>query len=171
LIQSFNVIDAVAAYCKVEESKILKREKSRRFKIVIIKQEEDTRSLQKMELKAAMLLVLKEKRSKICFLCLRNEELQFEKRTYSFNTSGDLSKHFNKKHFLNVKGRDRIKCNVCKIPLEHKMHLQRHAFEIHGTVSKVSKCLYLVIQTAPNVGSVASRAIPFSPQPKIAACA
>jgi len=125
-----NAIDAVAAYCEVEEGETPKRGRPRRPKTVAIKQE-DTRSPQEMELEAAMLLVLKEERPKICFLCLGNESLPFEKRTYSFSTPGDLSKHFNRKHLSKVKKEERVKCNVCKILLYHKMHLQRHAFEIH----------------------------------------
>jgi hypothetical protein len=132
-----NAIDAVAAYCKVEEGETPKGGRPRRPKTVAIKREEDTRSPQEIELEAATLLVLKEERPKICFLCLGNEGLSFEKRTYSFSTPGDLSKHFNRKHLSKVKKEERVKCNVCKILLDHKMHLQRHAFEIHGTVSKV----------------------------------
>jgi hypothetical protein len=52
-------------------------------------------------------------------------------------TVGNLGKHFNQKHLSKVKKEERVKYNICKILLRHKMYLQRHAFQIHGTVSKV----------------------------------
>ncbi|KAK2035837.1 C2H2 finger domain-containing protein [Colletotrichum somersetense] len=51
---------------------------------------------------------------------------------YSFN---DLTKHFKRKHLSKIKDDDNIECKVCKMPLDHKMHFQNHAFRIHGNVS------------------------------------
>lgn len=89
----------------------------------------------KKELNMAMLSVYKEKRPKICFLCLGNENLPIDKRVYSFRTSGDLSKHFRRKHLSNLGVNQRIECKLCSVSLEHKMHLQNHALSIHRTVS------------------------------------
>jgi hypothetical protein len=90
---------------------------------------------EKQALSAAMLLVFTEKRPTICFLCLGEQGLRFEKRTKSFASPGDLTKHFKRKHLANIKEGDRIGCKVCRMSLQHKPHLQNHAESIHGTVS------------------------------------
>jgi hypothetical protein len=71
---------------------------------VAIKQKEDTGSPQERGLEAAMLLVLKEERPKICFLCLGNESLPFKRRTYSFSTPGDLKQTFQSE--ASIEGQD-----------------------------------------------------------------
>ncbi|KAI9860342.1 MAG: hypothetical protein M1813_006231 [Trichoglossum hirsutum] len=48
--------------------------------------------IEKQVLSAAMLLVFTEKRPTICFVCLGEASLPFEKRVYSFATLGDLTK-------------------------------------------------------------------------------
>ena len=83
----------------------------------------------------AKLSVYQKKRPMICFLCLGNQNLPMSKRIYSFSTPSDLSKHFQRKHISNLKEGEEITCNLCKISLQHKMHLQNHAMKIHGTVS------------------------------------
>jgi hypothetical protein len=129
-----DAINAVAAYCKIEEGATPKRGKpSNRSKRVVIKQEEETKSPQEIALEMAILSVYTEPRPKICFVCLGNENALFDKRIHSFSTPGDLSKHFKRKHLSNCEPRPQ--CKVCKMKLEHKMHLHRHALEIHGTVS------------------------------------
>jgi uncharacterized protein Smg (DUF494 family) len=87
------------------------------------------------DLEAAMLLVYTEKRPKTGYLCLGNDALPLEARIYSFNKAGDLTKHFKRKHLFNIKEKEQIKCEIRKMILDHKMHLQRHAFDIHSTVS------------------------------------
>ena len=90
---------------------------------------------EKQALSAAMLLVFTEKRPTICFVCLGEASLPFEKRVYSFASPGDLTKHFKRKHLSNIRGGDWIRCKVCRMSLEHKMHLRNHALKIHETVS------------------------------------
>jgi len=90
---------------------------------------------EKQALKDAMLLVFTEKRTTTCFLCLGEQSLPFEKRTYKFASPGDLTKHFKRKHLAHIKEGDRLQCKVCRMGLEHKEHLQNHAESIHGTVS------------------------------------
>jgi hypothetical protein len=90
---------------------------------------------EKQALRDAMLLVFTEKRTTTCFLCLGEQSLPFEKRTYKFAKPGDLTKHFKRKHLANIKKGDLLECKVCQMSLEHKMHLQNHAERIHGTVS------------------------------------
>ncbi|KAF2844244.1 hypothetical protein T440DRAFT_436700 [Plenodomus tracheiphilus IPT5] len=86
-------------------------------------------------LEAAKVSVYKEKRPKVCFLCLGNERLPLAQRIRPFSTPGDLSKHFGRKHLKHIKSGKGLSCNLCKVPLSDKMHMQRHAQEIHGTVS------------------------------------
>ncbi|KAI9761205.1 MAG: hypothetical protein M1840_002005 [Geoglossum simile] len=90
---------------------------------------------EKQALNTAMLLVFMEERPTICFIYLGEASLLFEKRVYSFASPGDLTKYFKRKHLSNIRGGDWIKCKVCRISLEHKMHLQNHALKIYGTVS------------------------------------
>lgn len=89
----------------------------------------------KKELDAAMLSVYKDKRPRICFLCLGNEQLPMDRRVYSFKAPGDLSKHFRRKHLANLGDDHRTECKLCEKTLNHKKHLQNHALSIHGTVS------------------------------------
>jgi hypothetical protein len=79
--------------------------------------------------------VFKEKRLRVCFLYLGNEKLPLAQRIHPFSTLGNLSKHFRRKHLNHIKSGESVSCNLCKVPLSDKMHVQRHAEEIHGTVS------------------------------------
>lgn len=82
-----------------------------------------------------MLLVYTKKRPTIYILYLGNKKLPINKRVYAFGTPSDLSKHFRRKHLSNLKAGERIKCGVCKISLDDKVHLRGYALSIHGTVS------------------------------------
>ena len=53
-----------------------------------------------------MLLVLTKKKTTTCFLCLREQSLPFEKRTYKFASPGDLTKHFKQKYLAYIKKKD-----------------------------------------------------------------
>jgi uncharacterized protein DUF3435 len=132
-----NAINAVTAYCKIEEGRTPKRVRSslRQAKAGAIKQEKDMQSPQDRALEAAMLSVFKEKRPTICFLCLGNDTAPFNDRIYSFNKPGDLSRHFRRRHLSIAQKGGPVECKVCIMPLDGVMHLQRHAIEIHGTVS------------------------------------
>ncbi|KAF2177817.1 hypothetical protein K469DRAFT_742362 [Zopfia rhizophila CBS 207.26] len=87
-------------------------------------------------LKAAKVSVYKEKRLRICFICLGNKKLPVEQRVYSFSSPSDLSKHFTCKHLAYIKEGQRIRCDLCKVSLDNKIHLQRHGYDVHGTVSQ-----------------------------------
>ncbi|PMD12291.1 hypothetical protein NA56DRAFT_587455, partial [Hyaloscypha hepaticicola] len=64
-----------------------------------------------------ILLVFTEKRTTTYFLCLGEQSLPFEKRTYKFASPGDLTKHFKQKHLAYIKEEDRLKYKVCRIGL------------------------------------------------------
>jgi hypothetical protein len=82
-----------------------------------------------------MLSVYNDKRPTICFLCLGDEAFPTDDRVFPFHTSDDLTKHFKRKHLKQIRDDQKPECNVCRITLEYKMHLQHHAHSIHGTVS------------------------------------
>jgi hypothetical protein len=135
-------INAITAYCKVEEGGCdsPSRKRGSTHATSIVKVEEDTRPLVAAEplhqaFSIAMLSVYQEERPTICFLCLGNQNLPMSKRIQSFSTPGNLSKHFQRKHLSNLKKGEEITCNLCKVSLQHKMHLQNHAMKIHRTVS------------------------------------
>jgi hypothetical protein len=123
-------INAVAAYCIFQEGgsrtqphERLSSKKAGPAPANEISLESVAAAAEKQALSVAMLSVFKDKRPTICFLCLGERSLPFEKRVKSFATPGDLTKHFKRKHLSNVREGDRIGCKVCRMPLEHKMHL------------------------------------------------
>ncbi|KAH8710290.1 hypothetical protein GQ44DRAFT_714462 [Phaeosphaeriaceae sp. PMI808] len=131
-------ISAVMRYCGIEEGGMhLSLPKRASNRITPPKKNEDDAQLDLDEkaLEAAKVAVYKETRPRICFVCLGNQTLPTEVRTYSFHTSGDLSKHFRRKHLQHIKKGDRLSCHLCQVCLNDKMHLQRHALDVHGTVS------------------------------------
>jgi hypothetical protein len=135
-------INAVAAYCKFQEGGAVARPRKRlatgRAGPTLAKEADPqlvAAAAEKQALSAAMLAVFQEKRPIVCFMCLGEPGLPFNKRVYSFASPGDLTKHFKRKHLANYKMGDRLECKVCQMSLDHKMHLQNHAARIHGTVS------------------------------------
>jgi len=135
-------IDAVAAYCHFQEggAAALPRKRSSTRRTSPMPSKETSPQLaaaqaEKQALSDAMLLVFTEKRTTTCFLCLGEQSLPFEKRTYKFASPGDLTKHFKRKHLAHIREGDRLQCKVCRMGLQHKQHLQNHAESIHGTVS------------------------------------
>ena len=125
-------INAVAAHCRFQEGGAAARER-RPAKRACPPPIDDTRlaaaDVETQALDAAILSVFKEERPKVCFMCLGEQCVK------SFASPGDLTKHFKRKHLAHIKEGDRIACKVCRITLQHKQHLQNHAFSIHGTVS------------------------------------
>ncbi|KAF2453690.1 hypothetical protein BDY21DRAFT_417195 [Lineolata rhizophorae] len=103
--------DAVAAYCMVKEP-VCRPGRPRCESLTAMKDEPD-RSSEAVE--EAMLSVYNDKRPTICFLCLGDEALPTDDR--------------------HIRDDQKPECNVYRITLEHKMHLQSHALSIHGTVS------------------------------------
>jgi hypothetical protein len=53
---------------------------------------------EKEAVEAAKVSVFKEKRPRVCFLCLGNEKLPLAQRIHSFSTPDNLSKHLGRKH-------------------------------------------------------------------------
>jgi hypothetical protein len=138
ICQRNRAIRAVTEYCRVEEGGThpvrLQRSSGR---ITPPGKSKDDSQLDPFvqALEAAKVSVYKEKRPTICFDCLGNKKLPIELRIYSFKTPGDLSKHYKRKHLANIAEGESLGCKLCEVPLDNKMHHQRHALDIHGTVS------------------------------------
>lgn len=136
-------INAVASYCKFQEegataARSQRKQPTARMSSVPAQDafpQLAAAAAEKQALSAAMLSLFADKRPTICFLCLGKQSLRFKKRVKAFASSGDLTKHFKRKHLFNIREEDRIGCKVCQMSLQHKQHLQNHAESIHGTVS------------------------------------
>lgn len=131
-------IRAVMRYCGIEEGGMYaSRPKRSSGRITPPGKSEDASQLDLDEeaLEAAKVSVYKETRPRICFVCLGSEDLPTDCRTHSFYTSGDLSKHFIRKHLANAGKGKSIRCDLCQVDLDNKIHWQRHAHDVHGTVS------------------------------------
>ncbi|KAI2479406.1 DUF3435 domain containing protein [Pyrenophora tritici-repentis] len=108
-------IRAVTLYCSVEEggmNPIQRGGRSRNDGPPVKSQLE----YEEEALEAAKVSVYKEKRLKVCFLCLGNEGLPLAQRIHPFSTPGDLSKHFERKHLKHIKSGEGVSCNLC-IPM------------------------------------------------------
>jgi hypothetical protein len=80
----------------------------------------------------------RDQRPQICFLCVGNLSLPIEKRTMVYSTPGSLSRHVQRLHIKPPWPEDgTVRCNICNVDLEHKMHLMNHAESKHGIVSRV----------------------------------
>ncbi|CAN9242336.1 unnamed protein product [Alternaria alternata] len=127
-------IRAVTLYCGIEEGGMYPVQKAGRSRNIALSTKSQLR-YDEEALEAAKVSVYKEERLKICFLCLGNETLPLAQRIHSFSTPGDLTKHFGRKHLRNIKSSEGLSCNLCKVFLADKKHLQQHAEKVHGTAS------------------------------------
>lgn len=122
-------IDAVALHCSVEEGGMNSmRTKERRAKS---QSEHESEALE-----VALLSVYQDRRPRRCWKCVGNVNLPVAERVYEFGRSGDLTRHFDRKHLRNIKEGDSLGCELCEMALDDKEHLQRHGLDVHGTVSK-----------------------------------
>jgi len=131
-------INAVTAYCGVEEGRSLRRNRpgqpTGNDVSMAVKTEEPAQYGSDTVLDQAIRSVMTDKRPRICFLCLGKPNLPIRKRVFEFSTPGCLSKHFMKVHAKNVKNGESIDCRICDVRLVHRMHLQHYAEKFHGTV-------------------------------------
>jgi hypothetical protein len=127
-------IRAVTLYCGIEEGGMYPVQKAGRSRNIALSTKSQPR-YDEEALEAAKVSVYKDERPKICFLCLANERLPLAQRIHSFSTPGDLTKHFGRKHLKNIKSSEGLSCNLCKVFLADKKHLQRHAEKVHRTAS------------------------------------
>ncbi|CCF41454.1 C2H2 finger domain-containing protein [Colletotrichum higginsianum] len=136
-----DAINAISAYCLVQEGCTTRRprpvSKNSLSKTLSHRSESSPLDLATLSVYARN----KTERPRRCFICigqahsLPSGDPRVDDLIQEFYSSNDLTKHFKRKHLSKMKADDKIECKVCKMPLDHRMHLQRHAFEIHGTVS------------------------------------
>lgn len=73
-------------------------------------------------LAATKQLVYNNCRPKVYFVYFRNNCLLTLLRVYAFYTPSDLSKHFKCKHLRQIDANVAIKCKLCKVTMQNKMH-------------------------------------------------
>jgi hypothetical protein len=142
------VIHAVNAFCDVEEGAPLQlgpSQKDLATNVVPLlhleRQEcpqEDADAVTLCLAIASVRVKTPEQRPTICFLCVGDSRLSIKERTRIYKTAGALTRHVRRKHVNRPwpEG-NMVKCNVCDMDLESKMHLMNHAETVHGTVSRV----------------------------------
>lgn len=137
-----NLIDAIVAYCSVVEGRT-----ARRTNVSAAKEPLSNSHCGPSEDSPVGIAVLsvfaknEKERPRRCFLCigaalsLEPNDPRVSELTHEFYTSGDLSKHFRRRHLNQLPNNTPSRCEVCKLDLQHKMHVQNHAMRVHGTVS------------------------------------
>lgn len=126
-------INAISHYCNLEESYSDARDKSTNHQWPLVQPNIVDKGGDLLE--AAKLSVYQDRRPRICCLCLGNENLSIARRTYSFSSPGDLTKHVLRSHIGKASKDTKYECRLCHVVLAHKMHMQRHLYDIHGTVT------------------------------------
>ncbi|KZL70486.1 C2H2 finger domain protein [Colletotrichum tofieldiae] len=136
-----SAIDAVSAYCLVQEGCTMRRPwllpKDSLSKTPSNGSEGSPLYLATLSIYARN----ETERPRRCFVCIDQahslppDDPRVDDLIQEFYSSNDLTKHFNRKHLSKMKENDKIDCKVCKMSLDHRMHFQNNAFRIHGTVS------------------------------------
>ncbi|KAF4480421.1 hypothetical protein CGGC5_v011005 [Colletotrichum fructicola Nara gc5] len=122
-----NAIEAVSAYCTVQEGCAVRRPqhgpKEDRIPPSPVTPREGS-SLYEATL--SVFVANKKERPRRCFVCIgqalclpADDEQRLNELSHEFYTPSDLTKHF----------------RLCDVALKNKMHFQRHAIEVHGTVT------------------------------------
>lgn len=136
-----DAIDAIVAYCFVQEGRTPRRTNAA---------SRSTHSSHPSEppvnspvYVAALSVFVKSEKERLrqCFICI-GEALSLElgdpridELIHELYSPSDLSRHFQRKHLSHLQDIDEIQYQVCNMELKHKMHLQNHTLQIHGTVS------------------------------------
>ena len=138
-----DAIDAIVIYCSVEEGHTMRRVNTLagEDEPLYTPGEEPAEDTPLFGALLSVFISNEKERPRRCFLCvgaarsLQQDDPHVQSLIREFYTSGDLSKHFKRRH-LQILGEDaRPECQVCDFRLDHKMHLQSHAMRVHGTVS------------------------------------
>lgn len=137
-----NAIDAISAYCVVQEG--CTRHRTQASSIKAARDAASRNPSEQSALSLAMLSVFvhsEKERPRRCFVCigqalsLPSEDHYIGELISEFYMPSDLTKHFKRKHLSKLQRDKPTQCQVCDIKLEHKMHFQNHALRVHGTVS------------------------------------
>ncbi|KFY96073.1 hypothetical protein V498_02927 [Pseudogymnoascus sp. VKM F-4517 (FW-2822)] len=137
-------INAVAAYCGVEEGVTFRRSRAGRPvpPISAVKDEKPLRSEADIMLRHAISSVTTDKRPTICFACLGNPNLTIRERVVSFSSPGCLTRHFMRKHVRRLGVDEPTECRICDVRLEHRMDFQNHAEKFHGGFGEGTQCIF-----------------------------
>jgi Protein of unknown function (DUF3435) len=131
-------INAVTVYCRVEEGGSRRGRKPKRL------EQNSRQPASKMIIKEAQSTSLLDttykhlcqaERPVACFLCYGKLKLSIYRRTKRYNRPQDLTRHFRRDHLNQLKDKESVDCNFCKVRLQHKTHLQNHAHKVHRTHS------------------------------------
>ena len=135
-------IDAIIAYCVAEEGPTLRRTDASSTKPSLRHQPRDSPADSPLHVAQMSVFVKNKQESPLrCFVCvakavaLEPNDPHLQVLIRPFTAPGDVSKHFRRMHLSNLQEGDKTKCGLCRMVLLHKMHLQHHAFQVHGTVS------------------------------------
>ncbi|EGU87128.1 hypothetical protein FOXB_02355 [Fusarium oxysporum f. sp. conglutinans Fo5176] len=142
-----NAILSVMSYCSVQEPPLPLMAK---YKAVATKKDvsnlhdntpKDTASSALGDAITSVFVKSRSERSRRCFLCvgrattLQHPDPAIHGLIKPFYSSGDLSRHFKRRHLSNLQLNEKLHCRLCNETLDHKMHLQNHAETVHGVVS------------------------------------
>ncbi|KAF5520978.1 hypothetical protein CGCA056_v007802 [Colletotrichum aenigma] len=138
-----DAIAAVSAYCLVQEGCTSRQPQHRPTKGKIPPTSGHPREGSPVYQAALSVFVAdKHERPRRCFICIGqafhlppDHEQRSDDLIREFYTSNDLTKHVRRMHLSKIADHDQVECKVCDMTLDRKMHFQRHALEIHGTVS------------------------------------
>lgn len=138
-----DAIEAVSAYCYVQEGCAIRQPQQRPKEVNVPPSPDHPREGSPLyEASLSIFIADRKERPRRCFVCIgqawclpADDEPRLSELIHEFYTPNDLTKHFKRKHLSKVADRDQVDCKVCDMALNNKMHFQRHAIEIHGTVS------------------------------------
>lgn len=138
ILRRITAINAVTAYCGVEEGRSYGRQTglSEVTSTINTKAETPVQSNPGNALRCAIVSVQTDTRPLICFLCVGNTDLPMCDRVKKYATVGSLSRHF-RRHVTKLKTDRKVDCKICNVRGMHRMHLQNHAERFHGTVTRV----------------------------------
>ncbi|KAJ5100828.1 hypothetical protein N7456_006880 [Penicillium angulare] len=98
-----------------------------------------------MPFESALRSVMKDHRPLFCFICLGQQGLDIKKRVQKFHSYADVTKHIQRKHLRKLVSNTIITCNVCDKKFSEPMYFQRHAFDLHKTLTgplvQLSSCV------------------------------
>ncbi|KAI0855985.1 C2H2 finger domain protein [Xylaria cubensis] len=140
-----NAINALVAYCAVQEEPVSKLTESRRRSKSEGKgkgkdQNQDQSKSRTEELKRSVSAQGMGGGDKVrrCFICvakaltLSPTEPQFNTLCNDFYGRRALGRHLAEVHMRSIGKNDQTECPLCKVTLQNKMHLQNHAEIVHG---------------------------------------
>lgn len=142
-----NAILAVMAYCPIQEPPLPRTRNTATVSTGSVSQRPKTTGKEPQMSEAvgsaitSVFVRNQKERSRRCFLCvgrattLMPYDPDIDRLIKPFYSPGDLSKHFKRHHLSNLQSDEELICRLCRLSLDHKMHLQNHAETVHGIVS------------------------------------